>query len=98
MKRSSTAAERRYMARAKELGCMVCRHMGYEDSPAEIHHARTTVGWGRGGHLNVIPLCALHHRGADGIHTLGRSGFAAKHGVSELELLARTQSELQGAE
>jgi hypothetical protein len=94
MKRSSTAAERRYMARAKELGCMLCRHLGYGETEAQIHHARLFVGWGRDGHFNVIPLCFEHHEGDTGLHLLGREQFAARYGISELELLARTQKEL----
>ena len=38
----------------------------------------------------TIPVCVEHHRGASGIHGLGRKGFYARYKVGELDLLAVT--------
>lgn len=94
MKRTATAAEKRHMARAKKLGCALCEHLGLGETPAEIHHARTKVGWGRDGHTSVIPLCPEHHRGNTGIHAMGRSQFAAMYGISEIDLLTSVNESL----
>lgn len=86
-------AEREWMARAAEYGCMACKQDG-RHSPASVHHI--TQGYRRLGHLFTIPLCPEHHQG-DGkavpsVHGAKRS-FVARYG-SELELLARLQVEL----
>ena len=94
MKRSATADEKRHMARVAQMGCCVCEHMGYGDTPSVVHHVRTQVGWGRDGHMNVIPLCPEHHDGALGIHTLGRTKFQEMYGISEIELLELIKLEL----
>ena len=45
------------------MGCIVCRHEGFDESPAEIHHIRSGVGKGqRASNFEVLPLCPLHHR------------------------------------
>ena len=89
MKRTSTAAEKRHLARVAGLGCIVCSHCyGNEDTPAEVHHVHVSHGWGRTSHRMTMPLCATHHRGKGGVHDLGAEQFEAKHGYSELALLA----------
>ena len=70
------------------LGCMVCRRMGYEGTPAEIHHPRRGTGLGqRASHYDAVPLCPEHHRGNTGIHGLGTKGFPKKWGFDESDLL-----------
>ena len=84
----TTAAERKHMSRVAELGCAVCRRMGYEGTPAELHHPRAGTGGGRrASHFDVIPLCPEHHRGATGLHGLGTKGFPKRWGFTELDLL-----------
>ena len=34
----TTIAERAHMGRVAELGCAVCRMLGYGPTPAEVHH------------------------------------------------------------
>lgn len=99
MKRTSKAEERRYMARVAGMGCIVCLEcLGYEGTPAEVHHVRVEHGWGRSGHKNTIPLCPTHHRHETlGIHGMGREEFAAMYGKSEPELLEIVKERL-GAE
>ena len=95
MKRSSTAAERRHLARVAALGCVVCSHcLGINDTPSVAHHVRVDHGWGRSGHINTIPLCPEHHVGRTGVHDNGRDEFTAIWGYSEIDLLEMTLSRL----
>jgi hypothetical protein len=82
--RTPTAAERRHMAMARELGCIACRNMGIT-TPSEytlIHHidGKTKPD----AHRRVLPLCFNHHdRGAaDGIHA-NPTEWEARHGTQE---------------
>jgi hypothetical protein len=62
--------------------------MGYEGTPAEIHHPRRGTGLGqRASHYDAVPLCPEHHRGNTGIHGLGTKGFPKKWGFNESDLL-----------
>ncbi len=91
---SKTAAERAYLSRVADLGCILCRRLRYGNTPAEIHHARTGTGAGRrASHYNTIGLCAEHHRGNTGLHGMGRKAFEREYGVTELELVEQTKRE-----
>lgn len=82
-----TKEERKYLSRVAELGCAVCRRMGYEGTPAEIHHPRGGVGMGRRApNSAAIPLCPEHHRGNTGVHGLGTKGFPKHWGFTEEDL------------
>lgn len=82
-----TKDERKYLSMVAELGCAVCRRMGYEGTPAEIHHPRAGVGMGRrSSNLLAIPLCPEHHRGNTGVHGLGTKGFPKHWGFTEEDL------------
>ena len=81
-------SEKQHLSKVAALGCMVCRRMGYEGTPAEIHHPRRGTGLGqRASHYDAIPLCPEHHRGNTGIHGLGTKGFPKKWGFTESDLL-----------
>jgi len=83
--------ERLHMSRVADLGCAVCRRMGYPGTPAELHHRRAGVGAARrASNYEVIPLCPEHHRGATGVHGLGTKGFAKRWGFDETDLLEET--------
>ena len=83
-----TSEERRYLNRVAELGCLVCRRMGYPGTPAEIHHKRAGTGAGRrSSHFDAMPLCPEHHRGKTGLHGLGTKGFPKHWGFDEDDLL-----------
>lgn len=87
-----TKAERAHLSRIAEQGCVLCSHLGYGRTPAEIHHLRHGMGMGqRNNNATVIALCPEHHRGATGYHGLGRRAFERMYGVTELELLAISQ-------
>lgn len=87
-----TKAERKHLSAIAEQGCVLCRHLGYGATPAEIHHLRHGMGLAqRNSNCNVIPLCPEHHRGSTGYHGLGRRAFERMYGVTELDLLAMSQ-------
>jgi len=80
-----------------ELGCLVCKRMGYSGTPAELHHPRAGTGAGRrASNWDVIPLCPEHHRGNTGVHGLGTKGFPKYWGFDEKDLLKDVQLALNG--
>lgn len=88
-------AEREHMGVVAGLCCIVCRNLGYGESPAEVHHVRFLAGGGqRAGHRDTIPLCPLHHReGGYGIaFHAGPAEFQRRYGT-EAELLEQTRRE-----
>ena len=81
------------MNRVSDLGCAVCRRMGYAGTPAEIHHKRAGTGAGRrSSHYEVIPLCPEHHRGKSGLHLLGRRKFEKRYECNVESLIMQTIS------
>lgn len=93
-RRRATQQERTHMGTQADAGCILCRFLGYGDTPAEIHHLRHGMGAGqRNSNLMTIPLCPEHHRGRTGYHGLGRRAFEREYGVTELDLLAMTVRE-----
>ncbi|MHB0806028.1 Ref family recombination enhancement nuclease [Stutzerimonas nitrititolerans] len=88
-----TKAESTHLSRVAALGCIVCRNLGYGESPAACHHIRAGQGMSqRASHFEVIPLCGAHHQtGGHGvaIHA-GQKTWEAKYGT-ELELLAQVR-------
>lgn len=82
-----TKDEKHHLSLVAELGCAVCRRLGYPGTPAEIHHLRAGQGWGRSSHYDAIPLCPEHHRGKTGVHGLGTKGFPKHYGFTEQDLL-----------
>ena len=83
-----TKAEKETYRKIAELGCSLCRHQGFEGTPAELHHIRRT---GRRSDAPVIPLCPYHHRGSNtSIHGMGRKRFEREYGVTEEQLLEET--------
>ena len=87
----TTKAEKKYMNSVAELGCVVCRRMGYEGTPSELHHPRRKAGgWGRSKDIDVLPLCPEHHTGNSGLHGLGTKGFYTRYKMTEWNLVAMT--------
>lgn len=80
--------EKETLRKIAELGCALCRHLGSDGTPAEIHHIR------RGGIRSrspVIPLCPYHHRGTNtSIHGMGRKRFETEYAITEEQLLEQT--------
>ena len=81
----------RHMGHVAALGCILCRHMGLGETPAQVHHLEEETGAAqRQDDFLTIPLCPEHHTGATGVHTLKKAGIYRRYGVSELDLLAET--------
>jgi len=88
----ATKDEKNYMARVARLGCILCSTvLGYEGSPAEIHHIRRA---GVRATSPIIPLCPEHHRGNNGIHGMGRKAFERKWQTTEEALLQKVRESL----
>lgn len=82
MPKTKTAAEKKHMSKVAELGCIICYRMGYEGSPAELHHIKEHTGMGkRSSHFEVIPLCPMHHRSSDAAYHVSPASFTAKWGT-----------------
>lgn len=83
-----TKAEKAHKAMLSERACVICERL-YGQHPGgnvELHHLRSG-GWGKGDYRTLIPLCYDHHRGANGIHTLGTKAWERQFGVSQRDLL-----------
>jgi len=81
--------EKEWMNAVAELGCGMCRRMGYGETPAQLHHPREGVGMAqRQSNWLVIPLCPAHHTGSKGWH--GTRDDFKRHGVDELDILSDT--------
>ena len=79
---------RAYMARVRELPCVLCQKIGtLQDTPTAAHHAFDTAA--RSDWLTVA-ICHYHHQGAGGFHHLGEREFNRRYRTSEAELLAMT--------
>ena len=90
-----SAASKRHMGKVAKLGCILCKHLGFDDTPAEVHHVREGQGGAqRASDFLSVPLCPEHHRGATGLHGLGTRGFYTRYRLSELDLLAMTLERL----
>lgn len=81
-----------YLNSVAEIGCILCQHLGYGKTPAEIHHVESVRD--ELSDYAVVPLCPEHHRGATGVHGLRRRGFEMRYKLSDIDLLAMTAREL----
>lgn len=92
-----TSAERRYMGKVAELGCIVCQRLGYEGTPAIVHHQiRGRGGWGRSSHFRTIPVCPTHHQHSGvGIHDMGADQYFEMFGFTEAELVDEVRERLK---
>lgn len=75
------------MDRVASVGCILCRELGRDYVPAQVHHIGDTSD--RSDFL-TIPLCPEHHQGATGFHGLGEREFNRRYKTSETKLLAKT--------
>jgi hypothetical protein len=84
-------ADKEHMNRVAAVGCILCDHLGYGATPAQLHHIREGQGMSqRASNFLVVPLCPEHHQGNSGVHGLGEKGFYTRYKLSELDLLAMT--------
>ncbi len=80
--------EKAHIKKVVALGCIVCRNMGVEQLPCEVHHINSGGMGLRSSNFEIIGLCSIHHRlGGHGvaIHA-GKETFEAQFGT-EIELL-----------
>ena len=91
----ATKAERDHMGAVAALGCVVCRNLGFGETPAEVHHIGNGTLGKKASNFETIPLCETHHRnGGHGVAVhAGRKTFEARYGT-ERELLEQTRREL----
>ena len=83
----TTKAQKQHYQRIVDLGCILCKKLGYEGTIPECHHIRRA---GIRDKSPVIGLCPMHHRGSFGVHGMGRKAFERHHETTEEELLAMT--------
>jgi len=76
--------------RVRRMPCIVCRKMlGHRYGPSEAHHWPTR---GAGNHIQVLPLCGVHHRM---FHTLGQRSWQARYGINLADEAARIAALLE---
>ncbi len=96
-KQYKTKEEKEFLSKVAQLGCVVCRNLGFGDSPAEIHHIRHGMGTAmRNDHFHILPLCPEHHRnGKCGVafHS-GQAQWEKKYG-SEMTLYQQVLEEIK---
>ena len=81
-----------YEQRVRGIGCVVCLHLIGERTPASIHHVESIRD--ALSEYAIVPLCHEHHQGKTGVHGLSRRGFEAKYKLTEIDLLAMVNREL----
>ena len=86
--RKGLSVNKKEMSAMAALGCSLCRHLGYGETGAQLHHIRR-LGMKR-SNAPLIPLCFFHHTGDKGVHGMGRKAFAKHYGVTEEDLLEQT--------
>jgi len=84
----ATKEQKRRYQKIVELGCILCKKLGYGETIPECHHIRRA---GRRSDAPVIGLCPFHHRGNGGIHGMGRKAFERHYQTTEEDLLAWTE-------
>jgi hypothetical protein len=93
-----TKAEQERLNRIAELGCVLSYvKSGQLGTPGTIHHLITErIPGRRNGHDMTICLAPRYHQDSnEALHHLGPEGFAALHGISEMELLIVTNKLLE---
>ena len=84
------------LSKIAELGCCVCRKIGYPGTPAELHIFSIKQSMNSTKRVQVcLPVCAPHHRGETGIHGLSKSKFEKYHGFTIAELIEDTRNLLE---
>ena len=81
-----------YESRVRDIGCVVCNWLGLGRTPSSIHHVES-VRDGLSAYA-IVPLCHEHHQGATGVHGLSRRGFEAMYKLTDIDLLAMVNREL----
>ena len=84
------------LSKIAELGCCVCRKIGYPGTPAEFHIFSIKQSNNSTKRVRVVlPICPPHHRGETGIHGLGKRKFEKFYRFTIAELLEDTNNLLK---
>ena len=75
-----------YLSKLADLGCIICKKMGFPNSPAEIHHINEGRIGKRANFRMCIPLCPKHHRNGEESYHYSPKKFTKKWGTQK-ELL-----------
>jgi len=75
-----------YLSKLANLGCIICKKMGFPNSPAEIHHINEGRIGKRADFNKTIPLCVFHHRQGKESYHYSPKNFNKKWGTQK-ELL-----------
>jgi hypothetical protein len=90
-KKRASKAEREYMAKVAELGCVICK------APAHVHHMLAGAGMGqKSSNFDTFGLCPDHHQNGGigvAIHA-GVKTWEEKHGT-ELYHVVNTRMAIQ---
>ena len=81
-----------YEQRVREIGCILCHHLGMGFTAASIHHVES-IRDGLSDYA-IVPLCPDHHQGPNGVHGLRRRGFEMRYKLTDIDLLAMVTREL----
>lgn len=79
----------RYLALVHRLHCVVCRHLGLEQSTPTVAHHVESVRDSLSDYA-VVAICDAHHRE---LHHVSRRGFEVRYKLSPIDLLAMTIKE-----
>ena len=84
---------KKHLERLVDLGCIICKKLGFPDSPAEIHHIRyKDLGISRRSKAReCLPLCPRHHRNGPESYHYSPKRFNEKWG-SQKDLLREVLS------
>ena len=83
-----------YLSKLANLGCIICKKMGFQDSPAEIHHINEGRIGKRASFRKCLPLCPNHHRNGIESYHYSPKKFNAKWG-SQKDLLTETLTQVK---
>jgi hypothetical protein len=84
------------LSKIVELGCCVCRKIGYPGTPAELHIFSIKQSKNSTKRVEVVlTVCPPQHRGETGIHGLGKRKFEKSYGFTISELLEDTNNLLK---
>lgn len=81
-----------YENRVRNIGCVLCRSLDLGLTSAAIHHVESIRD--ALSAYAIVPLCYEHHQGPNGVHGLSRRGFEARYKLTEIDLLALVNREL----
>ena len=80
------------ITKVANLGCALCRHIGYAGTPAELFFAKRLLRDKVPLYKRILPLCPEHHRGKSGLHLLGKRKFEKRYECNVESLIMQTIS------